>query len=1178
MGVSNKALLPAGLLLLLAAAGYYFFTQDSQSVEEPLELTAPSAKQQVPVAADLPGSSEELLATSDPGSSVREEVAKPVEPELPDGLRIIRGKAVFNGVLPEDEELYVMNVSRKSSRQEIYRGPGDEKTGVSQLVWESGDEAANTLLDPTIETGLDLHLVSFAKMEADGSFELKVPDTSEVVHLAVAGRYSYSNGSKALRVGDEIEITGHVGAWVTGQLSGPLDLEEESPYGEVGVAIFPDVSAGFSAQEIQNLAVTIAETPDDQGRFEFRSVPVEYTNAFFVNSENFGPKLLNGLDGILLAPGQHHQIEVDLGAGATLRGVVMDEFMRPVTGGSVELRLPGAAGRGMGALRKTEVAEDGTFELTHVMTGTRMELSADPEGYLRGKEIIKDTLQDGDVIEDILLQVKQGLALSGRVTYEDGTPAENAEVSLGLDFAGLDPSMMGQVAASFRAKSTTTDVAGKFELRGLESGQFKLVASLETEEGERAGHWWAIKSGLKGDEQNLLLSMQGLGVLAGTVTTEPEAKVGELTARMTLKGSGGMMGIGAQTTEKSLGAPDEAGAFKAEGIQPGVWEVSLKADGFSATEKLEVTIPQAAGEPLPNFLLTPSASVSGIVLDDQGAPISGATVTLELDMAGMIDANKKGGTPKTYSDHGGKYLLEDVAPGSRSVHATMAGYAASEVRAIDLQPGELVEDVTLALRVGGSITGEVFDKEGEPASGRTIIVQKVPAYNKQHIMESDRDGRFFVAHLEPGQWQVVAMVNMLDGSLDTSDGKGTANMMENLLMEVADVVDGVDTQVILGAAPEDPLALTGKVVCDGNPVEGAVVVLRSAKAEGMAGMLMATTDASGAFSKTLADRGSYLVTVQTGMSTGLQNSIESMVTIPEGVSEHKVTIELPLGGIAGTIYGADGKPAAGCRVTMHVGDGIAYGSFLGGHYTEMLTDEDGNYSIEFLEAGKYDLSAGGSTMGGLMGDDSTLGRQTRTGVVVAEGEWVRGIDFKLREPCELRGKVSGPDGSPVAGAAVFVRAENGELVDRFSFVTTNASGKFTYTGLAEGRYRVTAQKAGQVSASSEKVRVASGEPATAEVQLSTGTMLLVSLVDDSGSELRPKVSVRDENGEEWAGVLSIEQIMAEIGKGFDNKEQRVGPLPKGKYFVVATLEDGRSARKVVNLDGQEERKARLRLK
>ena len=78
----------------------------------------------------------------------------------------------------------------------------------------------------------------------------------------------------------------------------------------------------------------------------------------------------------------------------------------------------------------------------------------------------------------------------------------------------------------------------------------------------------------------------------------------------------------------------------------------------------------------------------------------------------------------------------------------------------------------------------------------------------------------------------------------------------------------------------------------------------------------------------------------------------------------------------------------------------------------------------------------------------------------------------------------------------------------------------------------------------------------------------------------PTVSgvVTDQDGNQVNGLWSLADLMkAFSGGGFSTDEQRVGPLPPGRYRVEAYAEDGRDAKKTVTLSGQEERPIRLRL-
>ena len=151
-------------------------------------------------------------------------------------------------------------------------------------------------------------------------------------------------------------------------------------------------------------------------------------------------------------------------------------------------------------------------------------------------------------------------------------------------------------------------------------------------------------------------------------------------------------------------------------------------------------------------------------------------------------------------------------------------------------------------------------------------------------------------------------------------------------------------------------------------------------------------------------------------------------------------------------------------------------------------------------------------------------------------------------------------------------------MELFSFQATNASGKFDYDGLAPGEYSVEASADGLASSGTDKVRIRAGETSSVTVTLEAGTVLLVSLKDKSGQDLRCQVSVVDEQGREVNGMLSLEALIERAMIGTDDDVQRVGPLPPGRYTVSATAADGRTVNRKTRLDGRETKRLTLRLK
>ena len=151
------------------------------------------------------------------------------------------------------------------------------------------------------------------------------------------------------------------------------------------------------------------------------------------------------------------------------------------------------------------------------------------------------------------------------------------------------------------------------------------------------------------------------------------------------------------------------------------------------------------------------------------------------------------------------------------------------------------------------------------------------------------------------------------------------------------------------------------------------------------------------------------------------------------------------------------------------------------------------------------------------------------------------------------------------------------MLERFSFMTTDAGGNFTYEGVASGKYSVFAKKGGEASQETEYVRVPEGGEGEVTVLLEPGAYALVTIIDAQNEEVRARIKVIDPDGRSVEGLLSLDDMMS-LSQGFSTTEQRIGPLPPGEYKVTATTDDGRTSTKPVTLRAGAERKLKIRLK
>ena len=211
--------------------------------------------------------------------------------------------------------------------------------------------------------------------------------------------------------------------------------------------------------------------------------------------------------------------------------------------------------------------------------------------------------------------------------------------------------------------------------------------------------------------------------------------------------------------------------------------------------------------------------------------------------------------------------------------------------------------------------------------------------------------------------------------------------------------------------------------------------------------------------------------------------------------------------------------------------------------------------------------------------ESSWGSEVIGGIEVEKDSVTSGIDFELEGAGGVKGIVRDPDGAPAAGVTVFFRDEAGRMVSSVSGTNTNAAGRFEKTGLAPGSYTLSARAEGFAASESASVRVESGQTAEIEFEVEVGTTLLVTLEDGQGEMQRARVEVLDGNGVEVGGMMTIQAMQSAFNEGASTREQRVGPLPPGRYTVRATTPDGTSKERRVSLRGREtEKTVKLRLK
>jgi hypothetical protein len=170
------------------------------------------------------------------------------------------------------------------------------------------------------------------------------------------------------------------------------------------------------------------------------------------------------------------------------------------------------------------------------------------------------------------------------------------------------------------------------------------------------------------------------------------------------------------------------------------------------------------------------------------------------------------------------------------------------------------------------------------------------------------------------------------------------------------------------------------------------------------------------------------------------------LTLASGDSVSDVNATLAIGAtITGTVTDASGNPLGNVNVGAQTTDGSGNGF--------ASTDSDGNYSIEGLIPGDYQVNfqpTEGNFVGQYWNDQPSVA--TANSVNVTAGATVDGINAQLAAGATISGTVSTASG-PLRGATVQAISTSDSQISG-NAATTDAHGKYTITGLADGSYTV----------------------------------------------------------------------------------------------------------------------------
>ncbi|GAB1765757.1 carboxypeptidase regulatory-like domain-containing protein [Priestia megaterium] len=588
---------------------------------------------------------------------------------------------------------------------------------------------------------------------------------------------------------------------------------------------------------------------------------------------------------------------------------------------------------------------------------------------------------------DVNLQLNPG-TLKGTVTdFFTGGPIANAIVLV------FPSQSITSIARGI------TNENGQYTILNLAPGEYNVVA---TATNFARGGVGAVISADSTTVANIQLTPNP-ATISGTVTDFGGNIIPNATVRV----------LDQNETILGTAITDINGNYSVGNLPQGTLTIIASAQRF-ATQLTAVTL--TPGQTLPNVDIQLTAlvgNITGRVFNlATGQPIVGAITVVRT--SGGTNVIVDSGT----TDQNGRYLIEDLAPGSYSVVATASGFGTTTVGALVQANETTTADLGLSL-LTGTVSGTVTNVNGSGITGSNIQVQVFNATGTLlKTLLANADGSFNVIDLTPGTYLIQVTAP------NYATGVASVNVRANTTTSVS---------VLL---TPNPATVTGQVVnsVTSAPLTGVIITVTDAN-----GIIVgnAISDLNGQFIIRNLPPNTVIVTA-TATQPGFGSASTSVPLGPGANGNVLLSLPPQAGSVTGTVRNAQtADPLQGATIQIF--------DFTRGLVATVVTDQNGQYRADNLAPGTYRVIASNQNFGSLVQE---------TDVAVNE---VTTLNFNLfPNPGSVEGTVFNQQtGQPLGSVSIVVRqfSPAGPVIANSS---TNGDGTFTIPHLPPGTYTIIA--------------------------------------------------------------------------------------------------------------------------
>ena len=926
----------------------------------------------------------------------------------------------------------------------------------------------------------------------------------------------------AIRAGQVTALTvqAHQGAVVAGRVLDP----DGAPLAGASVAmIYLDLSRVlFSAD-----GRTEPLRTDAEGRFRLEHVAAGRV-AIVAAADDLAPSNIEEL--AVVDGGVYDDVLLQVGVGAPVTGLVLDDRDQPVAGAEVEVRpfeRPDDPQfmKVMLKVRRVSATTDasGRF-LVRGMTGERLVIQASKPGYTTA---IAAGLELDD--PEIVVRVQRGVTIRGRVVTGQGE--EQRPVT--------------RFRVETRSREIPTD----------RDGNVIAVDDAQDRRGWRS---------------------RGRGGPPWQRGRGPRTR--QMPEGMT------MSDRTADGNWREVLCKD--GRFELTGIPPGRVRLRLRADGLLPPDSQTLDFePGATSEEL-LFVCGGGEPVAGRVLDEAGAPVSDAQVTAYK----RDGADERGGgwrgmfqvDPEDFdflalstnqraalTDSRGEFTVPALAPGEYRFTARHPDMAKASTKNVVVSADAPCPPVEIVLDAGGAVAGTVTGVGMRPLPDALMVAFSLQA-GTMRSGTTDARGAYEIDGLPPGQY--VVFKSRLDERADNVP----LELMSNMRLKTVTVRRGKTTRLDVHDEGEDGVRLFGTVRENGAPVPRALITLLGSDRQGLLGMGVRANaaDLDGRYELLGIKPGDYVMQVTRFQGQPVQTTFE--VEVPEDARDYPFDVELPTSSISGVVLDSSGAPVEGIRVTLGSEDsGLSGQSGLIGMIaqnglSQARTNELGEFTMRSISAGTYRITAGARPGRGAPRrprDGRPLyGEGRLEGVRVDGAGDVGGLVVTVPLAGSITGIVLDGSDMPVVGAEVSYVDESRErtrrsgnplldLVGAAQPVRSGDDGRFEIRGLSPGSYSLQVESEALQAGKLDDVAVQEAMPTEVQLRVVRGATLRVRATNVDRQQIPlGDITLLDGAGKPVVRRLSTFTLMKRLMSNRDQVEDsgwyEFGSVPPDTYTAV----------------------------